>query len=99
MFGVNPALITQLGGFPSGNFFTNRKDYNQVYSGFDFTLTKRLSNKWMARAAFSYGINNQHLTSPNGCPGDPNNGPLYGAPYGFFETAIQSTCRNDDYVS
>ena len=99
VFGVNPALITQLGGFPSGNFFTNRGDYNQVYSGFDFTLTKRLSNKWMARAAFSYGINNQHLTSPNGCPGDPNNGPLYGAPYGFFETAIQTTCRNDDYIS
>ena len=53
----------------------------------------------MARAAFSYGINNQHLTSPNGCPGDPNNGPLYGAPYGFFENAVQTTCRNGDYVS
>ena len=99
VFGVNPALINALGGYPSGNFYTNRKDYNQVYSGFDFTLTKRLSNKWMARAAFSYGINDQHLTSPNGCPGEPNNGPLYGAPYGFFENAVQTTCRNDDYVS
>jgi hypothetical protein len=99
VFGVNQALIDSIGGYPGGLFYTNRGDYNQVYSGVDFTLTKRLSNKWMARAAFSYGINNQHLTSPDGCPGDPNDGPLYGAPYGFFENAVQTTCRNDDYVS
>ena len=99
VFGVNQALIDSLGGYPGGKFYTNRKDYNQVYSGFDFTLTKRLSNRWMMRAAFSYGINNQHLTSPNGCPGDPNNGPLYTSTYGFFENAVQTTCRDGDYVS
>ena len=99
VYGVNSGVLTSVNGYPGGSYYTNRPDYNQVYSGFDFTLTKRLSNKWMARAAFSYGINNQHLTSPDGCPGDPNQGPLYGAPYGFFENAIQTTCRNDDYVS
>jgi carboxypeptidase family protein/TonB-dependent receptor-like protein len=98
VYQVNPALLGQIGGYPGGLYYTNRGDYNQVYSGVDFTLTKRLSNKWMARANFSYGINNQHLGS-DGCPGDPNNGPLYGAPYGFFENAVQTTCRNGDYVS
>ena len=99
VFGVNQALIDSIGGYPGGRFYTNRPDYNQVYSGFDFTLTKRLSNRWMMRAAFSYGINDQNLTSPDGCPGDPNNGPIYGAPYGFFENSTQTTCRNNDYIS
>jgi hypothetical protein len=98
-YGVNSALLNSIGGYPGGRYYTNRGDYNQVYSGFDFTLTKRLSNKWMARAAFSYGINDQNLSSPNGCPGDPNNGPIYGAPYGFFESSTQTTCRNNDYIS
>jgi len=98
VYGVNPALISSIGGYPGGFYFTNRGDYNQVYSGAELTLTKRLSNRWMARANFSYGINDQHLGA-NGCPGDPNNGPIYGAPYGFFESAVQTTCRNGDYVS
>ena len=59
VYQVSPALIAQIGGYPGGSYYTNRGDYNQTYSGFDITLTKRLSNKWMARASFSYGINKQ----------------------------------------
>ncbi len=33
---------------------TNRKDYRRGYTGFELTVMKRLSNKWMARAAFTY---------------------------------------------
>jgi hypothetical protein len=37
-----------------GRFLTNRPDYSRRFSGAELTLIKRLSNKWMARAAFSY---------------------------------------------
>jgi hypothetical protein len=47
----NPDLVAQ---FASGSFRSNRPDYHQGYSGFEGTLTKRLSNRWMARVAFSY---------------------------------------------
>ncbi len=30
-------------------------DYHQKYMGFEFTVTKRLADKWMANASFSYG--------------------------------------------
>jgi hypothetical protein len=104
VFQVSPAALATLSGgeYPSGYFVTNRPDYNQTYSGLEFTLNKRLSNKWMARANFSYGINKQHIGA-NGCPGDPNNGPLYTAPYGFtgFDSGggAGGTCRDGDYVS
>ena len=92
VYGVDPAVLATLtdGIYPSGQYYTNREDYNQAYSGVDLTLTKRLSNRWMARASFSYGINNQHV-GPDGCPGDPNNGPLYVASLGFFESPVQTT--------
>ena len=90
-------LIAQLGGYPSGQYYTNRGDYSQKYSGFDITLTKRLSNRWMARANFSYGINDQSVGA-NGCPGDPNNGPIQSGSF-FFVSSVQVTCRDGDYVS
>jgi hypothetical protein len=39
-----------------GVMLQNRDDYNREFRGFEFTLSKRLSNRWMARGAFS--INN-----------------------------------------
>jgi hypothetical protein len=33
---------------------TNREDFTLAYSGIELTATKRLSNKWMMRANFSY---------------------------------------------
>jgi hypothetical protein len=97
VFSVKPEVLARLtgGAYPGGFFYTNQgDDYDQTYSGFDVTLTKRLSHRWMARANFNYSINKQHVGA-NGCPGDPNNGPLFDPDYGFYGT----TCRDGDYVS
>jgi hypothetical protein len=40
----------------SGRFLTNQPGYAQSFNGFELTLTKRLSNKWMGRMAFSYNL-------------------------------------------
>jgi hypothetical protein len=38
---------------PPGYVYSNRNGYDQTYHGVDLTLTKRLANRWMARAAAS----------------------------------------------
>jgi len=50
-FSPDPAVIA---AFSSGRNLTNRPDYSTGYNGLELTLVKRLSNKWFARAAFSY---------------------------------------------
>jgi hypothetical protein len=50
-YSPNPALATAGGG---GRLRTNKPGYSTRFSGAEVTLTKRLSNKWMARVAFSY---------------------------------------------
>ncbi|MGE0455316.1 MAG: carboxypeptidase regulatory-like domain-containing protein [Vicinamibacteria bacterium] len=37
-----------------GVLLTNRKDYHRTYNGFELSAVKRLSNRWMGRAAFSW---------------------------------------------
>ncbi|PYQ11845.1 MAG: hypothetical protein DMF80_20770 [Acidobacteria bacterium] len=37
-----------------GLLLTNRPDYHRTFNGVELSLTKRLSSRWMARAAFSY---------------------------------------------
>lgn len=103
VYDVSPAVLATLSGgvYPSGYFLTNQGDYSQTYNGIDLTLTKRLSNKWMMRANFTYGINKQNVGA-NGCP-NRNNGTLYAAPYGFTGFGLggygSGTCRDGDYVS
>ena len=50
VYAPNAALVGASGG---GRTLTNRPDYHSTYNGLEFTLTKRLSGKWMARANFS----------------------------------------------
>ena len=45
------ALVTAGSG---GRIRTNRADYGTTFNGLEFTLTKRLSNRWMTRMAFSW---------------------------------------------
>lgn len=47
--------ITNGSLYPSskGTLFQSRDGYSQKYKGFELTATKRMSNKWMARLAFS----------------------------------------------
>ena len=51
-----------------GNGFatTNIPDYSTTYSGLELSLVKRLSNKWMARAGFSYNNALEHFGSAAG---------------------------------
>jgi hypothetical protein len=37
-----------------GDLLTNRENYNRGFKGLQFTLNKRLSNKWMARSSLSW---------------------------------------------
>ncbi len=48
------ATLVDAGG--SGRFLTNQPGYSQNFNGLELTLTKRLSNKWMGRMAFSYNL-------------------------------------------
>jgi hypothetical protein len=50
-YAPNAAKVGASGG---GRMLTNRPDYHSTYSGLELSLNKRLSNKWMARVAFSY---------------------------------------------
>ena len=47
----NSALVTAGGG---GRFRTNAEGYDTTYKGIELTMTKRLSNRWMSRMAFSF---------------------------------------------
>jgi len=43
--------VTAGGG---GRLRTNAEGYHTTFSGLEFTMTKRLSNRWMSRVAFSW---------------------------------------------
>ena len=43
-----------------GQLLQNHPDYRTVYKGIEFTLNKRLSNKWMSRVSFSWGDWREH---------------------------------------
>jgi carboxypeptidase family protein/TonB-dependent receptor-like protein len=48
-----------------GSRLQNRPDYHRSYSGIELSATKRLANKWMMRAAFSYMDWTEHFDGPN----------------------------------
>jgi hypothetical protein len=50
-FSPNSTLVTAGGG---GRLRTNRDGYYTTFKGLELTAVKRLSNKWMARMAFSF---------------------------------------------
>jgi carboxypeptidase family protein/TonB-dependent receptor-like protein len=50
IFAPNGAKVDATGG---GRILENRPDYHSRYQGLELTLNKRLSNRWMARVAFS----------------------------------------------
>jgi hypothetical protein len=58
----NPTLVA---AGNSGRFQTNALGYHQNFNGVEFTLTKRLSNRWMARVGASY---NDHTEDWDGAP-------------------------------
>jgi carboxypeptidase family protein/TonB-dependent receptor-like protein len=77
-YSPNSALVTAGGG---GRINTNRDGYFTKFNGLEFTMTKRLSNKWMARAAFSFNDWTEHWdgvtpTTALGSPGRTEIDPL-----------------------
>jgi Carboxypeptidase regulatory-like domain len=50
-YSPNAALVDAGAG---GRYRTNAEGYHTTFNGLEATLTKRLSNRWMGRVAFSY---------------------------------------------
>ena len=57
----------------NGRIRTNFDGYSTRYQGVDFTITKRLANRWMMRLATAYNNPTQHFDSSNlvGAFGNP----------------------------
>jgi hypothetical protein len=62
----------------SGRFETNNSDYTQTFNGVELAMTKRLSNKWMARFAGAY---NSHTENWAGTPYATGSVVLFNVPY------------------
>jgi len=82
IYAPNPALVDATG---SGRITpTNRPDYHSSYNGFEFTLNKRLSNRWMARTALSINSWTEHYDAAdavqNPTRSDSTNGGLWSGP-------------------
>ena len=60
-YSPDPALVAATGG---GRIKTNRPDYQQTFNGFELSLIKRLSNRWMGRVAFSFADHTETLSGP-----------------------------------
>ena len=58
-----------------GNLLTNRIGYSTSYTGLELTLNKRLSKRWMARAAFSLSDWTQDVEHAVGFNGNPTRRP------------------------
>lgn len=71
----------------NGRIRTNFDGYSTRYNGLDVTLTKRLSNRWMARLAASYNNATQHYDASNlvGAFGNPTPND------GFIDTLVLAT--------
>ena len=62
-FTAVPYILSDAGvaSATGGLLLTNRPGYSRTFNGLEFALNKRLSNKWMARMAFSYNDWTEHF--------------------------------------
>ena len=95
-----PDDLIAAGGF--GRLRTNQPGYAQNFNGVELTMTKRLSNKWMSRVAFSWNAFKQHYSGvvpvnggggTQGGIGGPSGGRYNGNP-----TPTDLNSLVDDYV-
>jgi len=63
------------GFLKSGDFYTNRPDYHQRFQGFEVGMSKRLSNRWMLNASYTFGDSREYFDAPDALQ-DPTNGDL-----------------------
>ena len=55
----------------NGREDVNRDGYHQRYWGWEVNFIKRMSNRWMARAGFSYNDHREYFTDPASAIEDP----------------------------
>ena len=71
---INPSAVPS----DSGKTYEARPDYSQKYKGLEISATKRMSNNWMARAAWSTNSHREYFDSlsamgdPTPSPANPN---------------------------
>ena len=86
--------------YPSskGTIFQSRPDYGQSYKGIEATLTKRMSNHWMARVGFSTNSWREYFDQPDG-RGNPT--PTLGGPNvdgGYVVSAAGGSGKSNIYM-
>jgi hypothetical protein len=96
-----PDALVEAGNF--GRLRTNQPGYTQNFNGLELTMTKRLSNKWMGRVAFSWNAFKQHysgVTPVNGGGGTQGGiGGPGGGRYNGNPTPTDLNSLTDDYVA
>jgi hypothetical protein len=65
------ALMASAAPQGGGRELSNRPGYHQRYLGAELTLTKRLSNRWMARVGFSTNSHREYFDNPATSLADP----------------------------
>jgi hypothetical protein len=65
-FAPGPTNLAALNANSGGQIIQNRPGYSRSFNGVELTALKRLSNKWMARVAFSYNDWKEHFDGTAG---------------------------------
>jgi hypothetical protein len=95
-----PADLLEAGSF--GRLRTNQPGYGQNFNGLEVTLTKRLSNRWMGRAAFSWNAFKQHYDGVAVNGGGGTQGGIGGPGAGRYNgnpTPTDLNSLTDDFVA
>jgi hypothetical protein len=78
VYAPNDALVAASG---AGRILQNRPDYHSSFNGLEFTLNKRLSNRWMMRAAFSLNSWTEYLDGPGAVQNPTRSDTAYNGTY------------------
>jgi hypothetical protein len=79
LYALSPSALPPGGGKLSAN----RPGYHQRYTGLELSLTKRLSNRWMARAGFSANSWREYFDDPAVAILDPTRAPAPSSSFPF----------------
>ena len=79
LYALNPAALPPGGGKRSAN----RPGYHQRFVGFEMSLIKRMSNRWMARAGFSTNDWREYFDDPSVAILDPTRAPAPSSAWPF----------------
>ena len=69
------ALLEEAAPLGGGTVLSNREGYHRTFRGFELSATKRLSNRWMGRFAFSWNDEREYFDDPSLSIQDPTPSP------------------------